>query len=215
MSKAKPTPMPWELRGWSIKHPGNGFRICIVKQPDKGLRQFGGDDYDDMMAECKANAELIASAPMLAHANVQQAEEIKALAARLAEVELGAERAVNAFEATALTLWQAKYVAETRLAEVERDMDQLIGERDHAQDMADKLADALAALLGVEIGEHSSENCPWQNALEAFEERPNQPSVTPLVHGHSADCCCVKCEIAAEAELRDRRASDPAEVPHE
>ena len=87
MVKAKPTPMPWELRGWSIKHPGNGFRICIVEQPDKALRQFGGGDYDDMMDECRANAELIARAPMLAHANVQQAEEIKALAARLAEAE--------------------------------------------------------------------------------------------------------------------------------
>ena len=63
MSKAKPTPMPWELRGWSIKHPGNGLRICVVEQPDKGLRQFGGGDYEDMMAECKANAELIAEPP--------------------------------------------------------------------------------------------------------------------------------------------------------
>lgn len=87
MVEAKPTPMPWELRGWSIKHPGNGFRICIVEQPDKALRRFGGGDYDDMMDECRANAELIARAPMLAHANVQQAEEIKALAARLAEAE--------------------------------------------------------------------------------------------------------------------------------
>lgn len=60
---------------------------------------------------------------------------------------------------------------EARLAEAERDMDQLIGERDHAQDMADKLADALATLLGVEIGEHSNMNCPWEQALEAFEER--------------------------------------------
>jgi hypothetical protein len=87
MSKAKPTPMPWELRGWSIKHPGNGFRICVVEQPDKGLRQFGGGDYDDMMAECKANAELIASAPMLAHANQEQAKVILDLKERLAAAE--------------------------------------------------------------------------------------------------------------------------------
>lgn len=60
----------------------------------------------------------------------------------------------------------------SRLVEAERDMDQLIGERDHAQGMADKLADAIATLLGVEIGEHSNMNCPWTQALEAFEDRP-------------------------------------------
>lgn len=66
---------------------------------------------------------------------------------------------------------QDKATLAARLAEAERDADQLIGERDHAEGMADKLAAALAALLGVEIGEHSSANCPWTEALEAFEER--------------------------------------------
>lgn len=84
MSKAKITPAPWVLRGWSIKHPGNGFRICVVDQPDKALKQFG--DYEEMLDECKANAELIAMAPMLAHANVQQAEEIKALRSQVADM---------------------------------------------------------------------------------------------------------------------------------
>jgi hypothetical protein len=69
--------------------------------------------------------------------------------------------------------------AEARLAEAERDMDQLIGERDHAQGMADKLADAIATLLGVEIGEHSNMNCPWTQALEAFEDRPTASTSGP------------------------------------
>jgi hypothetical protein len=60
----------------------------------------------------------------------------------------------------------------------EREHDQTLKERDHAEAMADKLAAALATLLGVEIGEHSSGNCPWTEALEAFEERPQpQPDV--------------------------------------
>lgn len=57
------------------------------------------------------------------------------------------------------------------LAEAVRDQDQILNERDHAEGMADKLAAAVAALLGVEIGEHSSANCPWTEALKAFEER--------------------------------------------
>jgi len=28
----------------------------------------------------------------------------------------------------------------------------------------------IAAITGVDIGEHSSANCPWQNAIEAAEE---------------------------------------------
>ena len=64
-----------------------------------------------------------------------------------------------------------------RLAEEDRAADQLISERDHAEGMADKLAAALATMLDVDIGEHSSANCPWTEALEAFEERaPVQPS---------------------------------------
>ena len=58
----------------------------------------------------------------------------------------------------------------TRLAEAERDADQLLKERDEAEAMADKLADAIATLTGADIGEHSYGNCPWHAALEAAEE---------------------------------------------
>lgn len=47
--------------------------------------------------------------------------------------------------------------------------DQTIKDRDHYHDMADKLAEAVGALLGVDVGEHSSVNCPWEVALEAYE----------------------------------------------
>lgn len=63
---SKHTPGPWEARGWSIKYPGNGVRVCVVDQADKALKQFG--DYDEDMAVCKANARLIAAAPELLEA---------------------------------------------------------------------------------------------------------------------------------------------------
>lgn len=46
-----------------------------------------------------------------------------------------------------------------------------IDERDRAEEWADKLAHAIG---GEEIGEHSSTNCPWANALEIAESRTNQ-----------------------------------------
>lgn len=59
-----------------------------------------------------------------------------------------------------------------KLAEEEHDHETTLKQRDYAEAMADKIADALATLLGVEIGEHSNMNCPWEQALEAFEDRP-------------------------------------------
>lgn len=52
----------------------------------------------------------------------------------------------------------------------DRELNQAMRERDEAEEMADKLADAIAELTGCAIGEHSSGNCPWQNALYAAEE---------------------------------------------
>ena len=41
-----------------------------------------------------------------------------------------------------------------------------IKERDRYHEMADKLADSIANHFGIDIGEHSNMNCPWENALE-------------------------------------------------
>lgn len=45
--------------------------------------------------------------------------------------------------------------------------DQTIRDRDTYHEWADKLAEAIAAYFGVDIGEHSNQNCPWAEALEA------------------------------------------------
>lgn len=46
--------------------------------------------------------------------------------------------------------------------------DQALKERDHNANMADKLATAIGEYFGVEIGEHSSANCPWHAALRVM-----------------------------------------------
>ncbi|MGX6605618.1 hypothetical protein ACWKSP_26320 [Micromonosporaceae bacterium Da 78-11] len=51
----------------------------------------------------------------------------------------------------------------------EKEILDLIGERDHNEDMADRLASMLAEITGRDIGEHSSENNPWRNALDFGE----------------------------------------------
>lgn len=45
----------------------------------------------------------------------------------------------------------------------------VLAERDRAQTAADILAGIVADLTGAEIGEHSSDNDPWYNAMKASE----------------------------------------------
>ena len=54
--------------------------------------------------------------------------------------------------------------------------DRTLTERDEYHDMADKLANAIADHLLVEIGEHSSSNCPWMRALDAIQNAAPQAS---------------------------------------
>lgn len=48
--------------------------------------------------------------------------------------------------------------------------DQTLRERDYNAEIADKLADAISKYFDEEIGEHSSANCPWLEALRVIEE---------------------------------------------
>jgi hypothetical protein len=60
----------------------------------------------------------------------------------------------------------------------EKEILKVIDERDQYHEWADKLADAIAERLGVDIGEHSNLNSPWENALEFIEATP--PEVEPV-----------------------------------
>lgn len=52
----------------------------------------------------------------------------------------------------------------------EQELMRALEERDAAEDMADQLAAQIAAITGEEIGEHSSANDPWRNAMLAADE---------------------------------------------
>ncbi len=70
--------------------------------------------------------------------------------------------------------------ARAEAAETDRALMQVIAERDDRTRVADGLAEAIARLLGVEIGEHSSGNDPWANALAAVAV-PGQPTYVELL----------------------------------
>jgi len=60
--------------------------------------------------------------------------------------------------------------AQVYLDGLDRALGEAIDQRDRYHEMADELAAHIASITGVDIGEHSSANCPWQNAIEAAEE---------------------------------------------
>lgn len=64
----------------------------------------------------------------------------------------------------------AQQPAQVYLDGLDRALGKAIDQRDRYHEMADDLAGHIAAITGVDIGEHSSANCPWQNAIEAAEE---------------------------------------------
>lgn len=65
----------------------------------------------------------------------------------------------------------------------ERELGQVIDERDQYHDAAEKLADAIAKHFGVEIGEHSNLNCPWQNALDHIAQATKRAADAQQVGG--------------------------------
>lgn len=73
-------------------------------------------------------------------------------------------------------------IAELRAASRPTDdelWDATLRDRDAYHEWADKLANAIAAHFGVNIGEHSNQNLPWSEALDAIEgDRTAQRSLT-------------------------------------
>lgn len=67
---------------------------------------------------------------------------------------------------------------QTKPSDVE--YEQLIKQRDSYHEWADRLASAIGAHFDYEIGDHSSANCPWTNAMVCIESPQPEPQTKPL-----------------------------------
>lgn len=65
---------------------------------------------------------------------------------------------------------QAEPVNSRLLDGMEKDLEEVIKERDEYHDIADQLADQIAAITDTDVGEHTSANNPWSNAMLAADE---------------------------------------------
>lgn len=94
------------------------------------------------------------------------------------------DRSATTYDRTVADRWRAKgwpvsplyaappaqQPAQVYLDGLDRALGEAIDQRDRYHEIADELAGHIARITGVDIGEHSSANCPWQNAIEAAEE---------------------------------------------
>lgn len=64
--------------------------------------------------------------------------------------------------------------ARVEIKRLDASQDDALRERDEYHEVADQLAEAIAAITGTEIGEHSSGNDPWGNALHAARVRAEE-----------------------------------------
>ncbi len=113
-------------------------------------------------------------------------------------------------------------LALARVAELERKLRNeenahttTIEQRDNAEHWADQLANAIAERFGVDIGEHSNLNCPWNEALVWMQQPPAQAqhSVPEEVRTllsraqceieHLAECLENVCEDEEDFDVRE------------
>ncbi|WP_287495601.1 hypothetical protein [Achromobacter sp.] len=87
--------------------------------------------------------------------------------------------------------------------------DQTLAERDEYHDVADKLANAIADHLLIEIGEHSSSNCPWMRALEAIENAAPRASAEDARDAALEEAATVAENSYADAHIRIRALKQP------
>ncbi|RRU17861.1 DUF551 domain-containing protein [Stenotrophomonas sp. 278] len=74
-----------------------------------------------------------------------------------------------------------RQTSQAHLEGLDRLLGETIDQRDRYHEAADELAESIERITGVEIGEHSSANFPWQNAIEAAEEyQPAQVEWQPI-----------------------------------
>lgn len=91
---------------------------------------------------------------------------------RLGDVLMVSDRAITDEEGSGevYAAPPAHQPANVDLEGLDRALGKTIEQRDRYHEVADDLAARIAAITGVDIGEHSSANCPWQNAIKAAEE---------------------------------------------
>ncbi|HCF9841079.1 TPA: hypothetical protein NI805_006371 [Pseudomonas aeruginosa] len=177
----RPEVVAWQYRvtagpqtGWSLWHPGKGEEFersyTVERRPLMTVAQ-----HERIVGELRA-----VIAQLRQHKNDYMdagQETYRALQNEIREREAEIAR----LDGLVSGRTAERDAALARVAELERKIRNeenahttTIEQRDNAEHWADQLAKAIAERFGVDIGEHSNLNCPWNEALVWMQQPPAQ-----------------------------------------
>lgn len=150
----RPEVVAWQYRvtagpqtGWSLWHPGKGEEFERSYTVER--RPLMTVAQHERIVEARWNRAMDLMGEHVARISEKFKAERDAALARVAELERKLRNEENAHTTT-------------------------IEQRDNAEHWADQLAKAIAERFGVDIGEHSNLNCPWNEALVWMQQPPAQ-----------------------------------------
>lgn len=198
-------PGPWSplLVGGEPTQAQGGLEAVLSADEEQLLRyvrviehqaaelQRGLSDAARQSDPLAVTGDLIAERDEARSETADYAARLKATDARWSEVARERDEAraeverlkgvVEFLNAEAERVTDALVKARDEIERLRSDLTEEIGHREESDEWADRLASAIAAHLGVDIGEHSSANLPWQAALIALAEtKPADPLVLSL-----------------------------------
>jgi len=125
-------------------------------------------EYDLLLKQANAMSLLIRS--------LQKCSALKDLDLQRLNREMAAQgfEEINAQRETNEILTNELELSQKRIQEQESDLGETIAERDYWESKATELAEDVGKALGIHIGEHTSRNCPVQNAIEGLYKMSTQ-----------------------------------------
>ncbi|MFK1397325.1 hypothetical protein ACIUY8_09635 [Pseudomonas aeruginosa] len=166
----RPEVVAWQYRvtagpqtGWSLWHPGKG------------------EEFERSYTVERRPLMTVAQHERIVKAWIERWKAYIELSAKIAAQRDAANARLHEVATACATAEQERDAALARVAELERKLRNeenahttTIEQRDNAEHWADQLANAIAERFGVDIGEHSNLNCPWNEALVWMQQPPAQ-----------------------------------------
>lgn len=160
------------LRQWERAYEGGPDKVAEKMMEDlriKSMEIRNGQSHLDMEGARELAAIWVDAARKMLGDAVNYTETRVSFDVKIAESPELYSLVVQRHGPGVLTPHEARKKAEKALAEAEREIEEIIRERDAAEEVADELAILAGDLLGIDVGEHSNMNDPRRNAIDALK----------------------------------------------
>jgi len=127
---------------------------------------WGSGNSENVWVNLKSIARISRKEAELVDVCGQLRAEVERLRAYVSDTDQWTRK----LEQTVLEISEERDQLKAKLSREEDQHMNTVDQRDMTEQFADRLASGIAEALGIEIGEHSSANNPWAEAITAIEE---------------------------------------------